>query len=224
MEIQKGIADIDQWDGEHIFFNKFFTLRHDQQKSLSITTHFEQLGLFTFAQFLNEKAKERMGIAFDRKAVTLWDDIYMNPHALKDDTLITYDGTALKFLSVTHQNLYVNSIASIPGFHHSQIKWSEHLALPLDWDSIWNTVHNPLNTNKTTSVIWQQLHLNFYTQYSYNKWHKVNMACPLCGKIPKNIFHLILDCELVSTTGTTSHQHSCLFIQHSQVTRKKLSA
>ena len=100
---------------------------------------------------------------------------------------------------VSHQDLYVESIARIPGFHHSQIKWSEHLSLPLDWDNIWDTVHNSLNTNKTTSVIWQQLHLNFYTQYSYNKWHKVNMACPLCGRIPDNIFHLILDCELVSS-------------------------
>ena len=117
-----------------------------------------------------------MGLPFDQPAVTLWNDIYISPHVLREDTLTTYDGTALKFPFVTHQDLYVDSIARIPGFHHSQIRWAEHLSLPLDWNDIWDTVHNSLNTNKTTSVIWQQLHLNFYTQYSYNKWHKVNMA------------------------------------------------
>ena len=36
----------------------------------------------------------------------------------------------------------------------------------------WDTVHNGLSTNKTKNIIWQQIHLNFYTQYSYTKWYK----------------------------------------------------
>ena len=112
---------------------------------------------------------------------------------------LTHDSTILKFPSITHHDLYENSVSNLPGFHHSQLKWSELLGVPLEWNDIWNTVHNPLSLNKTTSIIWQQLHLNFYTQYSYNKWHKVNMACPLCGKVPDSIFHIILNCELVST-------------------------
>ena len=199
MDIKKGISSIDQWDDEHIFYNRLFGHKAEIDKTLSITKHFEQLGVFTFAQILNEKVQERMGLPFDQPALTLWNNIYIDPNAFREDTLVTYDGNALTFPMVSHQDLYVESIARIPGFHHSQIKWSEHLSLPLDWDNIWDTVHNSLNTNKTTSVIWQQLHLNFYTQYSYNKWHKVNMACPLCGRIPDNIFHLILDCELVSS-------------------------
>ena len=199
MDLKKGIPDIDHWDEEHLFYNKHFTLKHDQDKTLSITPHFERSGLYTFVQFLNEKVQERRNQVFDQKAVTLWDNIFMNPYVEKEDTLQTNDGTIFKFPSITHQDLYVNSIFDLPNFHHSQVKWSNTLGLPLDWSDIWNTVHNPLSTNKTTSIIWQQLHLNFYTQYSYNKWHKVNMACPLCGKIPESIFHIVLKCDLVST-------------------------
>ena len=66
------------------------------------------------------------------------------------------------------------------------------------WEEIWNTVNNFLLSNVTKSVIWEQLHLNFYTQYSYNKWHKTNNACPLCKKLPKTIYHIILDCDFVN--------------------------
>ena len=64
---------------------------------------------------------------------------------------------------------------------------------------MWNTVHNILITNETKTVIWQQIHLNFYTQYSYNKWHKKQERCPLCLQTPKDIFHIILHCEFTNS-------------------------
>ena len=66
------------------------------------------------------------------------------------------------------------------------------------WNEVWNTVHNFLSTNKTKTAIWQQIHLNFYTQYSYNKWHKKQDICPLCHEIPENIYHVILHCNFVN--------------------------
>ena len=53
-------------------------------------------------------------------------------------------------------------------------------------------------TNKTKTAIWEQLHLNFYTQYSYNKWNDVKEPCPLCKKEPKSIFHIILHCDFTN--------------------------
>ena len=55
-----------------------------------------------------------------------------------------------------------------------------------------------LSTNRTKDVIWKQIHLNFYTQYSYNKWHKTQEVCPLCQKVPENIYHLIINCIFVN--------------------------
>ena len=65
-------------------------------------------------------------------------------------------------------------------------------------DEVWETVHNILSTNRTKTIIWQQIHLNFYTQYSYNKWHKKQDMCPLCQKTPENIYHIVLHCEFTN--------------------------
>ena len=45
------------------------------------------------------------------------------------------------------------------------------------------------------STIWEQTHLNFYTTYNYNKWHNTLHPCPLCQKIPDEVFHILIDCE-----------------------------
>ena len=39
MDIQKGIANIDRWDDEHIFYNILFARKTEQDKTLSITKH-----------------------------------------------------------------------------------------------------------------------------------------------------------------------------------------
>ena len=41
--------------------------------------------------------------------------------------------------------------------------------------------------------------MNFYTQFSYNKWHKVQEACPLSNEIPEYIFHVMLHCRFANT-------------------------
>ena len=66
------------------------------------------------------------------------------------------------------------------------------------WEDVWTSIHkNILCSNHTKTIIWQQIHLNFYTQYSYNKWHQKQDPCPLCHKIPDNIYHSIVDCKIV---------------------------
>ena len=60
-------------------------------------------------------------------------------------------------------------------------------------------MHNYLSSNKTRTAIWEQLHLNFYTQYSYNKWHSTSDLCPLCHEIPDDIYHIMLHCQFTNT-------------------------
>ena len=57
--------------------------------------------------------------------------------------------------------------------------------------------HNQLYTHKVKTTIWEQIHLNFYTTYNYNKWHNTVQPCPMCRKIPDNVFHIILECNFV---------------------------
>ena len=41
--------------------------------------------------------------------------------------------------------------------------------MPLDWERIWTSVHNPIASNAIKTSIWNQLHLNSYTTATFNK-------------------------------------------------------
>ena len=82
--------------------------------------------------------------------------------------------------------------------HNYQIKWIDKLQTVILWEEVWKAVHNFLLTSKIKTIIWEQIHLNFYTQYSYNKWHKTGNPCPLCKEIPRSIYHMILHCKFVN--------------------------
>ena len=60
-----------------------------------------------------------------------------------------------------------------------------------------------LITEDTKTTIWEQIHLNEYTTYSYNKWHHAQQECPFCLQIPGNKFHITLECPLTITLWAT---------------------
>ena len=201
-DMSKGISDVTKWDKEHLFYNNLFSLKN-KEPPIPIQTYFDDRNFYTFGQFLDEKIKQARDQPHDRRVVSLCDKIALKINVKKKDNLVLINGDEIKLHLVTHHHLYQDKISRITGFHHSQIKWRDALQILIVWDDVWYTVHNYLSTHKTTSIIWQQIHLNFYTQYLYNKWHKVSQACPLCGQIPQNRFHIILHCEIVTKTWKT---------------------
>ena len=99
---------------------------------------------------------------------------------------------------ITQKDLYEDAILYRSREHSYKEKWAGELGTLILWDEVWESVHKFPMTNKTKTAIWEQLHLNFYTQYSYNKWHDVKEPCPLCRKEPQSIFHIILHCDYVN--------------------------
>ena len=99
--------------------------------------------------------------------------------------------------------------------HKYQSKWVIKLNIVIIWEEVWTSIHNFLLSNETKTAIWEQIHLNFYTQYSYNKWHGKTNTCPLCNKIPQNIYHIILHCDFVNTIWT--HMQPVLSKIHSKL-------
>ena len=195
LEVNKGISNVTLWDKEHLFYNNLFLF---EENTIPITRYFEQHNFYTFGQFLDEKTKQARDLHHNPRVVALCDQVALKAFVKKEDNLVMNNGDEIKLQCVTHKLLYEDTISKLPGFHHSQLKWRDTLNTLIVWDDVWYTVHNYLNTHKTTSLIWQQIHLNFYTQYSYNKWHHVSNPCPLCGEIPLNIYHIILHCKTVT--------------------------
>ena len=104
----------------------------------------------------------------------------------------------VKMSHITQKDLYEDAILKMTTDHIYQTKWGEKLQICIVWEEVWNTVHNFLLSNKTRTVIWEQLHLNFYTQYSYNEWHNERGICPLRREVPESIYHIILHCQFVN--------------------------
>ena len=195
-ETMKGIEKIEHWDREHIFYNPLFL--KDNGRTLSLTKYCEDNKIYDLNKLLEQKARESRNLPFDRVLANTYNQIRINTSVRKENILILIDGKEIKFTEVTQKILYEEAIQKLYTDHHSQAKWVLKLDTSIVWEDVWSTVHNILSTNQTKTIIWQQIHLNFYTQYSYNKWHKKQDQCPLCHKLPESIYHLMMDCELVN--------------------------
>ena len=190
------IKEVQDWDREHLFYNPLFT--NENGKHLVLTKYCDENNIYVLDQLLEEKMKENRKLPFDKVLTNMFNKIVLNTAVPKEDTLVTNNGEQIKIMQLTQKKLYEESLLHIERDHHSQVKWVLKLNTSIVWEDVWNTVHNILSTNQTKSIIWQQLHLNFYTQYSYNKWHQKQDMCPLCKKMPENIFHIILHCDFTN--------------------------
>ena len=195
-ERKKGISVVTKWDEEHIFYNPLILGRTG--KVLKETDYFHKNKIYKLGQLLEETAKEAQSLPFDKNLSTLAKNIRLDTEVKKEDIVILGDHKEVKMSLITQKQLYKDAILKMSTDHTYQNKWVEKLQICIVWEEVWNTVHNFLISNKTRTIIWEILHLNFYTQYSYNKWHKENRTCPLCRKVPESIYHIILHCDFVN--------------------------
>ena len=198
----KGIPEVKNWDEENIFYNPL--IRSRSEKTLIETDYFHKRGISKLGQLLEEKSKEARGLPHDKKQVSLLQNIVLLTTGKKTDT-VWIRGKPVEMATITQKDLYEEAIMSNSTCHFHQIKWTEKLDILIVWEEVWDSVHNFLLLNHTKTAIWEQIHLNFYTQYSYNKWHNTNTVCPLCNNPPESIFHLILHCTFVDTLWTLLH-------------------
>ena len=183
LEIRKGIQSLHHWDAEHIFYNPLSTKQNG--KTLTLRKHCEEKHIYRYEQLVEEKRKQMDNLPFDKTLTNILDKICVSTQARKNDILVNHKGEEIKFAQITQKLLYEETLFKIQTDHHSQAKWVRKLNDSIQWEEIWNTIHNTLSTNECKNLIWQQIHLNFYTQYSYNKWHKTLEICPLCKKYRK---------------------------------------
>ena len=204
---KKGIALPGDWDKENIFYNPL--ILSTTGKTLKETEHFRNNNIFKLGQLLQEKAKEARELPFDKKSVTLLNNIRldtgtMDYGVIKEHTVFLGNTEIKKMSYITQKDLYEDAILTKTTEHTHKEKWTYKLnPYLIIWDTVWQSVHNFLASNETKTAIWEQIHLNFYTQYSYNKWHstpdqEISDPCPLCRQKPTDIFHVILHCHFVN--------------------------
>ena len=179
---------------EKIFHNPVFT-RTDNH-TLRIHRYCERVGVFTYGQLLDEIALRDKGQPHRSPITNLFDRQTPPDMTDREDYCLSTTKGNVKCKGLTQKLLYAELIKLNYRDHHSSAKWVAKLPTLVDWDKVWQTVHNRMTTEDTKSTIWEQIHLNTYTTYSYNKWHNREDTCPLCLQCVEDKFHILLACPI----------------------------
>ena len=182
---------------EHLFYNRLFTLPTGRSVCKN---DFRHPGVTTIAALLSAVEYRGRGLFYSYKLADFFDRLSFGAVYNNKSHFIITPTREYRFEEVTLKLLYELLLTNGPLYkpHHHRTKWCNKLEKDLDWDKIWSSVHNPLALTNTCSAVWEQIHLNFYTTYNYNKWHNDSQLCPLCTTRPETIFHIILECPLVT--------------------------
>ena len=198
---------IDDLSDENIFYNPIFTDAHN--KPLAVTKRCERLGFFKYHQFADEYSKMALQLPFIAFVAKTFERIaHMHISGRAQNTIfITSQQACISFGTVTFKNVYEELLSKQNIEHHSVSKWENKFSENIDWDKVWATTNNPVTTEVVKTTVWEQIHLNDYCTYSYNKWHKSQDPCPLCLKIPEGRFHLTLECTVTQNLWNDLEPH-----------------
>ena len=194
LSINKHVQNI---NNEHLFYNPVFTTINEQGTVKTIKPFTKRLkNIKTYGDLLKAQEKETsiLKLSIIQKINSI--DICESAPAHQ----IVGQEKEIDFKYITQKFIYQELIQLQSRDHFYQTKWPterEDIG-QINWKETWENVHNNFNTTQTKSIIWEQIHLNFYTTYNYNKWHNTLQPCPLCNKIPEDIFHIILDCKFTN--------------------------
>ena len=195
---------------EHLYYNKIFSTTVDDEIEEKTVKPF--LGnkvlanIRTYGDLLAAEhavSQPRLTAVIRKKIESI---AYIRPSASHNE-VVAMDFSKMKFTKITQKFIYSQLIQQQSRDHIYQTKWAtDHGELSIiEWPKVWDSVHQQFFTEAVKSTIWSQVHLNFYTTYSYNKWHNSLNPCPLCGKIPDDIYHILLDCQVTNHLWNKLH-------------------
>ena len=196
---------------ENIFYNPIFTTTVDNEvheytikpfEGSSILSQIKTYGDLLAAENTVQNRKLKAAV---RRKINLIHNISPSEdanviYATKEGKRYTFKPS---FKHATQNFIYADLIQLQSKDHEYQVKWvtvgEGELPGRIDWDKVWESIHVQFHTENIKSTIWEQIHLHFYTTYNYNVWKKEMKPCPLCNKIPDDVFHIIKECRFTKT-------------------------
>ena len=192
---------------EKVFYNPIFT--DVNNKTLSIPRRCEREFVFTYGAIADEFSKQFFQLPHKRHLATIFQKIaHFDIHGKAQHTIfLTAFQARLAFGRVTYKNVYEELLRLKYVQHHSTEKWETKFNDDIDWDKVWSSLNNPVVTENVRTSIWEQIHLNSYSTYSYNKWHNKQENCPLCLTFPSTKFHLTHECTVTNNLWKDLEHH-----------------
>ena len=121
-------------------------------------------GIYKLGQLLQEARKKDRNFPFDEKLANFAKNIQLDIEVKTKDVVILNNNEIVQMSHITQKQLYDDAIIKTTTDHEHQTKWVDKLQTVILWEEVWKVVHNCLLTSKTKTIIWEQIHLNFYTQ------------------------------------------------------------
>ena len=209
MEAFEGISKLDTWktfsdlNTELLFYNPIFTTTIDNDMHDRTLKPFCGNRVLSQIKTYGDLREAERTVSCPKLKAVIRKKLQTIQHirnTVDSNMIVTTDTSEHNFDVITQKIIYTDLIRKQSIDHVYQTKWfleRKYLGY-IDWDQIWDSIHKQFFTEEVKSSIWDQIHLNFYTTYSYNKWHNALQPCPLCHKIPEDIFHVILDCKFTN--------------------------
>ena len=195
--LRKKIVDIKD---EKLFYNP--TFQNASNNPLRINVTCERNSIFTYGQVLAEYEQQQNNQPHRKCIARIFLQIkYQDVDNRSNNTFYdTIEDKHIALNMITHKFVYDRLIKLTYKEHHHRKKWEEHFGCEINWDNVWAAVHNPVSTEDTKTVVWEQIHLNNYTTYSYNKWHQTEqpVPCPFCLHIPLERHHIPISCTVIA--------------------------
>ena len=182
---------------EKVFYNPTFL--NERMETIHINYTCQNREIYTYGQIQAEHAKQQNNTQHNKNIAKIYNLIAQKDLENRTDNVMynTNQKKFIKFEETSHKDVYQEFIKMEYKDHHSKLKWEQKFSTSnIDWDKVWNSLNNPLTSEDTKTTIWEQIHLNEYTTYSYNKWHHAEQNCPFCSQIPNDEFHITLDCPM----------------------------
>ena len=213
---------IDDLNEEKIFYNPIFTDVHG--KPLAITKRCEKQGIFHYRTIAQEYTKKALQVPYRAYVSNIFDKIARMDIAGKSQhtIFITSQQARISFGVITHKILYEELLRHTYLQHHSVEKWENKFDCEINWEKVWESINNPVTSEEVKTTIWEQVHLNDYCTYNYNKWHNKQELCPLCLELPQTKFHLTLDCKITQNLWAEIEPHLTRLFQQPVSNEEKI--
>ena len=180
-EAFEGITKLDTWkhisdiNNEHLFYNPIFTTTvpddmHDKTltpfKGNSTLSTIRTYGDLLTAETTVTNLRHLAAIRRKKQSIH-----YIRPNVTSNLIIGLYDRKEHEFKNMTQKIIYSELIHEQSTDHPHQAQWgTERTSLGvIEWDKIWNSVHQQFYTEELKSTIWKQLHVNFKTTHTYNR-------------------------------------------------------
>ena len=199
---------IDDINSEKVFYNP--TFKSALGKPLAINKTCEKFKAYTYGDILAEYMKQQNKEPHRKYVAFIYEKIKSRDVEGRGDNQIfdIISQEYIPFVGAPHSFVYQQLIMLTYKDHPHTGKWASRFQdQSINWGRVWEAVNCPVSLECTKTIIWEQIHLNEYTTYSYNKWHNAQQVCPFCQRIPDTKFHITLECPIVQSLWSEVEFH-----------------